>query len=428
MSAPMMRNRRDVAVRAAGAQCVRACTGHGVQSGRVRQEHGSRPAGLAQMVRHLFIAVALLLLPGCFEGRLPEGVVATINGEPIHLHAVQALMDSRSAALGIPHAPSLEQMKSRYGGALRTLIVHALVRQDLDRRGLGVTDAALEHAVDQVRQDFGPDGLEQFLTASSLPEADWKALMRDYLAMETFKKRVLRPGIRISQDEARAYYAAHTADFTLPDHLDACFASAPDKETLGAYCTSFAARVEEDSRVAADIKAQAEASTEVRTAEADSPVHATLWDRPDESVQCLGVRPDEIPQPWRKEVAALKPGTCGTLRVQDGEWRTVALAARRKGRVLSLAEAYPLIEHILLSEKKGIAFQQWLEDNIARSDIRVAHELHAPLLAPEALYWGDSNGDEGDDLEREDPLPEDMPGATDPAPAGVRQQPARAPR
>ena len=147
-------------------------------------------------------ALALcLLLGGCFESRLPDGVVASINGEPIQLSAVQALMDSRSSSLGIPHRPSLTAMKSRYGGALGTLIVHTLVRQDLERRGMAVTDAALEHAVDQVREDFGPGGLEQFLTASSLREADWKALMRDHLAMEVFRKRVLLPAIQVSMDE-----------------------------------------------------------------------------------------------------------------------------------------------------------------------------------------------------------------------------------
>ena len=56
-----------------------------------------------------------LLLAACLESRLPEGVVATVNSEPIHLRTVQALLDSRSAALGTLQRPSLENMKRQYG-------------------------------------------------------------------------------------------------------------------------------------------------------------------------------------------------------------------------------------------------------------------------------------------------------------------------
>ncbi|MBD5538648.1 MAG: peptidyl-prolyl cis-trans isomerase [Desulfovibrio sp.] len=345
------------------------------------------------MTGRAFRALALLsalacslALGGCFESRLPDGVVASINGEPIRLSAVQALMDSRSSSLGIPHRPSLAAMKSRYGGALGTLIVHALVRQDLERRGMGVTDAALEHAIDQVREDFGPGGLERFLTDSSLREADWKALMRDHLAMEVFRKRVLLPGIKVSMGEARAYYEEHKADFVLPGYVDACFAAAPEKEALAAYCEAFAARYRARPREAA------EADFAVLSGAAAHDTGALA--------QCMEVPPDEVPPPWRKEVAGLKPGTCGQARRQDGEWRAVALAGRQPGHTLELAEAYPLIEAILLEEKKSAAFSRWLEDSLAASKILVAPELREPLLTPGLPGYTEGEPDDGEELER----------------------------
>lgn len=333
------------------------------------------------------VALALcLLLGGCFESPLPDGVVASINGEPIRLSAVQALMDSRSSSLGIPHRPSLEAMKSRYGGALGTLIVHALVRQDLERRGMAVTDAALEHAIDQVREDFGPGGLEQFLTDSSLREADWMALMRDHLAMETFRKRVLLPGIKVSMAEARAYYEEHKADFVLPGYVDVCFAAAPEKEALAAYCEAFTARY----RARPQEAAEADFAALSGAAAHDTGALA----------QCLEVQPDEVPPPWRREVDALRPGSCGQARRQDGEWRAVALAGRQRGHALDLAEAYPLIEAILLEDKKSAAFGQWLEDSVAASEILVSPELRESLLTPGLPGYAEAEPDEGDELER----------------------------
>ncbi len=105
-----------------------------------------------------------LLLAACLESRLPEGVVATVNNEPIHLRTVQTLLDSRSAALGTLQRPSLEKMKGRYGEALGTLIIHALVRQELERLQIPVGEAAMEQAVAQVRGDYDSDGLSRFLT------------------------------------------------------------------------------------------------------------------------------------------------------------------------------------------------------------------------------------------------------------------------
>lgn len=346
------------------------------------------------MLRRLFsLLCACLLLSGCLERRLPDGVMASVNGEPIHLTAVQALMDSRSTSLGIPLRPSLEDMKSRYGGALGTLIVHTLVRQDLARRGLSVTDAALEHAVEQVRADFGPGGLEKFLTDSSLREEDWKALMRDYLAMDMFRKRVLLPAIQVSLKEARAYYQEHKAEFLLPGYLDVCLATAPDREALTAYCESFGTRFRSQPADTAGIEFPSLSAA----ATSDSGALA----------QCLEVRPDEVPPAWRKELETLKPGSCGQPRQQEGEWRVVALAGRHRGHALDLAEAYPLIEAILLEEKKSVAFGKWLEDSLARSEILVAPELRESLLTPGSPGYAVMDPDEGEELERSGEQPQD---------------------
>lgn len=359
----------------------------------------------------LCLFAIFLPLAGCFDHHLPDGVVASVNGEAISLSAVQALMDSRSASLGIPHRPSLEGMKTRYGGALGTLIVHTLVRQDLARRGMSVTDTALEHAIEQVRADFDTGGLEQFLTDSSLRETDWKALMRDHLSMETFRKRVLLPAIQVSMDEVRAYYQEHTADFVLPGYLNVCFAAAPDREALTAYCQSFTARF----RATPEDTAEAESASLPGATASNSGALA----------QCLGVQADEVPPAWRKELDTLRPGNCGQPRQQDGEWRTVALAARQRGHALELAEAYPLIEAILLEKKKSAVFGKWLADSVARSEILVAPEFRELLLAPGLPGYAVMEPDEGEELERSEEyggLEKAVESAPDASGGGTRQR------
>ncbi|MDO5483879.1 MAG: SurA N-terminal domain-containing protein, partial [Desulfovibrionaceae bacterium] len=126
----------------------------------------------------LLLFACCLLLVSCLESRLPEGVVATVNGEAIHLRTVQALLDSRSGALGMLRRPTLANLKHLYGDALGTLIVQALVRQELGRRHLQVSDAELREAVDEVRKDYGQEEFAAHLTELSLDELQWEYLMR----------------------------------------------------------------------------------------------------------------------------------------------------------------------------------------------------------------------------------------------------------
>ncbi len=306
--------------------------------------------GALRPVRFIPLLFCCLLLAACLESRLPEGVVATVNGEPVHLRSVQSLLDSRSAALGTLQSSSLENMKLRYGEALGTLIIHALVRQELEHRQIPVGDAALDLAVAQVRGDYEPGDLSRFLADESLDEADWQALMRDHLAMLTFEKRVLLSGIRVGLDEVRAYYREHQADFQLPETLDLCLISGEERAALDVFCAAFPA--------------------------------GRKTPRSDLLVQCLEVRGDEVPPPWNKDTSVLKPGACAPARRQNGSWQTVALVERQKAHSLDMADAYPLIEHILLEQKKNAAFEQWLEGSLSRAVIKVSPLLKEELLTP----------------------------------------------
>ena len=208
---------------------------------RVRQDWAAAP--LARVTSQLCLALSCcvcLLLTGCFEARLPDGVVATVNGEPITLRRLQTLLDSRSPSLGAMRTPSLENMRREYGEGLGTLIIYALVRQDLQRLQMPVSDAALENAVAEVKNDYGGgEGLDKYLAEESLDPAEWRALLLDHLSMLTFEKRVLASGIRISLAEMRDYYQTHEDDFQMPETLRVCLISAESRKDVEGFCAVF---------------------------------------------------------------------------------------------------------------------------------------------------------------------------------------------
>ena len=318
-----------------------------------RSASGLTAAFLPRMAR-LALLVCCFMLTACFEARLPEGVVATVNSEPIYLRTVQALLDSRSAALGTMQRPSLENMKRQYGDALSTLIIYALVRQDLRDLQIPVTDAALEAAVAAIRADYGgQEGLARFLADESLDENEWRVLMRDHLAIQSFEKRILLPGIRISLDDVRVYYKEHETEFNLPETLDVCLISAVERQFVDGFCASFVS-----GRPAREEQAR------------------------DLLLQCQEMNLAQLPPAWRKKAEKLAPGQCASPVQEDGRWYGLALAGRNPAHTMGVAEAYPLIENILRQQRKEAAFERWLTTALERAQVRVNPDLMADLLTP----------------------------------------------
>lgn len=285
------------------------------------------------------LVLVCTLLCGCKEPGLPPGTVASVNGENISLHSLQALLDSRSAALGIPARPSLAEMREKYRYALSILVAHALVSQELASRGIQPGEKDIEEAIGQIRDDFGAESLQEYFAEAFLREDEWRLLMRDHLAVKVFRERVLEPDLRISLDEVKKYYEEHKQSFIMPAIVRICHALADTREELARWC---------------------EPGSEFEKSQ---------------FAQCMDVTEEYIPEPWAAEAKKLKPGQCGRIIGQDGQWKGIALLRRDEPAEPRLSEIYGLIEARLLEEKTLAAFDKWLAQKLAASHILVNPEL-----------------------------------------------------
>lgn len=281
------------------------------------------------------------LLSGCTEQALPPGTVASVNGELISLHSLQALLDSRSAALGIQSRVSVAEMQQNYRQALATLIAHALVRQELAAHNMEVSEKELNDAINQIKDDFGEESLSGFLAEAALREEEWRQLMRDHLALRAFTERILQPSIRISLDELRSFYEGHKKEFELPPSALVCYATADNKSALEAWCKGFAEGEFEPKPLG----------------------------------HCQEVPLTDLPLPWQGELTRLKSRGCGKIIEQENQWRVAGIIEKYDARLPELAEIFPIVENAILEQKKLAAFEKWLENKIAKARI-----LGAPAL------------------------------------------------
>lgn len=305
------------------------------------------------MLKNFFPCLLAILLGGFFSGGctdadppLPQGVVALVNGEPISLRLVQAMQDTRSVGMG-SQAPSVKLLQSQYGRALSTLIVHALVMQELEKLQLSVSNMETAEVENSLRGDYPADEFEKMLTEEYIDVELWRELLRRSLSMKTFEDKVLRPSLAVPLAEVDAYYSAYSKEFHLPERVTLIQVDGPDKSVV------------EQTRAAWPTTPP-------------SPSDAL-------NVQRYTIRCDSIPKDWNKALQNLRPGQATPVRENGGEFRFIILEALHPARALSVAEAYPIIEKLLLEEKMGDAFAAWLEQALSTAAIRIsAHLLPEP--------------------------------------------------
>lgn len=297
------------------------------------------------MKKVIYILILLFLMSACKEQPPPAGVIATVNGEPIYLHSLETLLDSRSSAHGQSTLSAMEDMQKAYTQAFSVLLTHTLVRQELEQRGIKLDDSQQEELINDLNSEIGEGGLDGFLMEASIRKDDWQELMRDFVALETFRNQVLLPQIKINLDEIRSYYESKKADFKLPAYVRACFLNAATKNELEALCKGITDRKLPKAPL----------------------------------IQCTDLEPEFLPSPWREEQAQLKLNECAKFHKEDEMWQSILILARYPATSPNIAELYPLLEKTLLEQKQQLAFDKWLEEKIAASSIQVVPELNKAL-------------------------------------------------
>lgn len=288
--------------------------------------------------------LSALFMGGCTDTDppLPPGVVALVNGEPIPLRLIQAMQATRSVGMG-SQQPSVTLLQKQYGRALSTLIVHALVMQELKKLQISVSDVETTEVENSLRGDYPADEFEKMLTEEYIDMDLWRELLRHSLSMKTFEDKVLRPSLTVPLAEVDAYYAACSEEFRLPERVTLLQIDGPDKGVV------------EQMRAAWPTT---------------SPFSSNEL-----SVQRYTIRRDSIPKDWSKALQSLRPGQATPVRENGGEFRFIVLETLHPAKALSVAEAYPIIETLLLEEKMGDAFDAWLEQTLSTATIRISVHL-----------------------------------------------------
>jgi peptidyl-prolyl cis-trans isomerase C len=174
----------------------------------------------------LLATVALALgLAGCPQKNKEDPdahVVATVNGEVLSRADFERELGrelASSANESPQHTP--EEVEPYKRALLDTLISRMVLLQEARTRNVTVTPEEVDRGVLRLSSDYPAGNFNEVLAQGQLSMAELKAREATRLTIEKLFASEVYPRVALTEEELRSYYAAHEADFTVPEQVRA---------------------------------------------------------------------------------------------------------------------------------------------------------------------------------------------------------------
>lgn len=302
-------------------------------------------------MKRLAVLLSLLMLAACGADQLDQGLAARVNGHPITLRSLEFAHDLKHFDAPPDPGSPWASLRAEYGQALASLIVSELVAQELERRGLEVTEAECAKAELVTRADYPGNTFETMLTEEGIDLDMWRERLKAKLAKDKFSAQVLRPTVRIGFPETQAYFKEHAKEFTQPAKLKFLRVESKTREALS--------------------KALEAAATAANPTDLLSVFVAV-------TIQTMASAEERLPAAWRQAMKGLAPGQTSQVLPGGAGFQAFLVLERSEARVEEAALAYGLVEKRLAESKLEKIFAAWLAETMTKAEVLVN-----PGLVPE---------------------------------------------
>ncbi len=315
------------------------------------------------MRKNLFFIVSsslvwvLFLLIGTRPGvaKVVDRVVAVVNDEIISLSELELMAKSIQAQPGVGSRLPDERTLQRQ--MLEALIDQKLAKAEAKRRGIDVTDKELAQALEEFKkQNNLPDdaALAQVLAKAGMTLDELKQKIKDQIIQDRLMAVAVGAKVTLTEEEMRRFYEQeYPKAGGTQVHLQIIGLPYPPGATQ-------AQKDEVRQKVEIILKdyRQGVSLEELRKR------HALL-------MQDLGFLAESDLAPQLAEfLRRLKPGEVGPIEPPQG-FQLVQLVERRSGTPKSFEEAKPEIQKILLRQKMGRQFSEWLKGLRDKAHIKI---------------------------------------------------------
>ena len=297
-----------------------------------------------------FSLLCLLFLPGCEAPAPMPGIVASVNGQGISYREVETRRINQFSGRS-PDAKPLSEtdLQAQYRYVVNQIIEELVICQYMESKNFSLEPGLLDAEEKLVRDDYPENAFELMLAEEGVNLAEWRESLRRQLVVRQFLTQVLRPEITITADEVQQYFAAHSADFIIPEQWHFMQITGLDKKSVENARNSF-----------------------VATRNATAAQKEFLV-----SIHDIRMGKDRLPEDLSKELAALGLWKGSPVKSADGVFRSLVLIEKTPASMLEAAEMAKRVEQALAEEKMRALYAAWVRKRIARAEIRIAPALLA---------------------------------------------------
>lgn len=314
----------------------------------------------------LCLAVLLVVASGAPRAEIFEQILVKVNGEiftktELEQKQIQVLRQ-RGQQFDVKSDPGNEKLRKALDEITPSIMVDVVNEMVVVQRGkeLGYTlsNEQFKSVVDNIKKENKIETEEQFqaaLKSENMTMADLRHSLERSMIRQRVEQNEVLGKIGVSESEARAYYEAHTNEFTSPPTvtLREILVSVPaDKRGVNAAVEDSArARIEEiRTRVTAGNGNFEKEASEV----SDSPSKANAGLIGPLSLQ--DISPD-----LRKVVQALKPGDVSEpIRAPRG-YQLLRLESKTEAQTMSFEQAREQISERVFTDKRKIEYLKYLD-------------------------------------------------------------------
>ncbi len=180
-------------------------------------------ASLKPQALILCLLLIVFIFPACSSKgkKRQSGALATVNGQTITKD--DFTRELHASRLGntepLPSDPvTWLQLKVAF---LDQMVERLLIEQEAARRQIAIVDADVESALDQMKADWPQGSFDDALAERQLSEESLKKAIYQNLLAEQLSKKVVLPGIEVSEEEIHSHYRRNPEQFSRPEQVRA---------------------------------------------------------------------------------------------------------------------------------------------------------------------------------------------------------------
>lgn len=330
------------------------------------------PSGPARSRRQRFsgsIRMALLLTAavlvaasylGCGRQKEGEEAVAWVNGEAILFSVYWDEVRDRYNEVTEASSPQPDVLLILKRKVLNDLIRERLLLQEASRRGITVSEEALEARVNEIKAGYTDSPFRRSLMQRAVDYDQWRQSLRENMILEALYRSVVRGAREPTEEEIRDYYKQHPDEFLNPEAVQL-------------------------SQIVVKNRATAETLLRrIRKGESfeDLAEKYSIGPEKEESGRLGIYQRGELPQSLEKAAFSTPTGKVTSLVETQHGFHLLKVVKRIPSHLQSEEEARAEVVRKLSQAKKQVLYDQWAERLFRNADIRV-HASLAPLTAKE---------------------------------------------